>query len=152
MFFQQLRDFDERLRRDARLARVNVELEQSAHTIDLWTTDGQVQRSLAVIVDRILIDAVQCTQQLTCACVVRKWWCEMQRRPTIFVKKNKDFGLWKTDIFYKNSSQKLTRRCLARSQSRPKQSASEPHRCARGKLLDVLVAHLQIDTRWDWNW
>ena len=31
MFIQQLRDFDFRRSRDARLARVNVELEKSAH-------------------------------------------------------------------------------------------------------------------------
>ena len=67
MFFQQLHNFDFRRRHDARLARVNVEIEQSAHTIDLWTIDGQVQRSLAIDVDRVLIDAVQRTKQLACA-------------------------------------------------------------------------------------
>ena len=46
-------------------------------------------------------------------------------------------------------SKKMTRRCLARCQSRPKQSASAVHRCARGKLLDVMGANFQNETRRD---
>ena len=72
MFSQQLRDFDLRPRRDARHARVNVELEQSAHTIDSIITGRFVKRSLAVVVDRVLIDAVQRTQQLARARVAIK--------------------------------------------------------------------------------
>ena len=58
MFIQQLHDFDWRIHVDARLARVNVKLEQRAHRIDFWNTNGQLQRSLAIAVDRVLIDAV----------------------------------------------------------------------------------------------
>ena len=97
MFSQQLRDFDLRPRRDARHARVNVELEQSAHTIDSNITGRFVKRSLAVVVDRVLIDAVQRTQQLARARVAIKR-CEMQRRPTFFVLKN-DFGHETTGAF-----------------------------------------------------
>ena len=81
MFIQQLHNFDFRPRSDARLARVNVELEQSAHTIDLWTIDDQVQRSLAFVVDRVLINAIQRTQQLARARVAFRR-CDMQRYPT----------------------------------------------------------------------
>ena len=81
MCSQQLYDFDFLVSRDARLARVKVELEQSAHTIDLWTIDGQVQRSLAIDVDRVLIDTVQRTQQLARAREAIKR-CDMQRYPT----------------------------------------------------------------------
>ena len=95
MFIQQLRDFDNRVI-DARLARVNVELEQSAHTIDLRATDGKVQRSLAVVVDRVLIDTVQRTQQLTRANIAGKT-CIMQRRPTFVVKKK--IGRWSNRRF-----------------------------------------------------
>ena len=86
MFIQQLHDFDVGVGRNARLARLNVELEQSAHRIDSWTTDGQVQRSLAIVVDRVVIDAIQGTQQLARAHVAVHT-CEMQWRPTFFVKK-----------------------------------------------------------------
>ena len=48
--------------------------------------------------------------------------------------------------FKKIRQKKLTLRCFAHCQSRPKQSASAAHRCARRQLLDVLVANLQIDT------
>ena len=88
MFFQQLHNFGFRVGRDARLAHVNVELEQSAHTIDGIFADCFVQRSLAVKVDRVLIDAVQRTQQLARARLVIQR-CEMQRRPTFFVKEKK---------------------------------------------------------------
>ena len=80
MFIQQLHDFDVGVGRNARLACINVELEKSAKRIDLWTIDGQVQRSLAFAVNRVLIDAVQRTQQLARAYVAI---CEMQRRPTL---------------------------------------------------------------------
>ena len=91
MFFQQLHDFDFRPPRDARLARVNVELEQSAHTFDFWTIDGQVQRSHAIDVNRVLIDAVQRTHQLARARVAIIT-CPMQRRRTFFMKKR--FWSW----------------------------------------------------------
>ena len=96
MFIQQLHDVDACVRINARLARVNVELEQSAHSIDFWKTDGEVQRSLAFIVDRVLIDAVQRTQHLarTRAAIIK---CEMLRRPTFFSEKN-DFGHETTNI------------------------------------------------------
>ena len=58
MFIKQLHDFDVR---DARLARVKVQLEQSAHTIDSIIADRYVKRSHACFVDRVLIDAVQRT-------------------------------------------------------------------------------------------
>ena len=87
MFIQQLRELDFRVGRYARLARVNVELEQSAHTIDLWTIDGQIQRSLAIVGDRVLIDAVQRTQQLARARVVIQR-CDMQWRPTFFCERS----------------------------------------------------------------
>ena len=98
MFIQQLHDFDWRIHVDARLACINVELEQSAHTIDSWTIDGLVQRSLAFVVDRVLIDAVQRTQQLARARAAIKTR-EMQRRPTLCCERNKDFGQETTDIF-----------------------------------------------------
>ena len=82
MFFHQLRDFDVRRHRDARLARINGELEQRTHTIGSIFADRFVQRSLAVIVDRVLIDAVQRTQHLARACVT-SIRCEMQWRQTI---------------------------------------------------------------------
>ena len=72
MFIQQLHDFGFRRRSDARLACINVELEQSAHTIDSIITGRFVKRSLAVVVDRVLIDAVQRTQQLARARVAIK--------------------------------------------------------------------------------
>ena len=71
MFVQQLHDFDFRVGHDARLARVNVQLEQSAHTIGSIFTDRYVEHSLAVVVDRVLIDAVRCTQHLARACAVK---------------------------------------------------------------------------------
>ena len=92
MFVQELHDFDFRVGHDARLARINVELEQSTHTIGSIFTDRYVKHSLAVVVDRVLIDAVQRTQQLARARVAMKR-CEMQRRPTFVVKKKYDFGL-----------------------------------------------------------
>ena len=70
MFIQQLHNFDSRPRLDARLARVNVELEQSTHTIDNIIDDRYVKHSLAVDVDRVLIDAIQRTQQLARARVI----------------------------------------------------------------------------------
>ena len=99
MFFQQLHDFDFRSRRDARLARVNVELEQSAHTIDCIIADRYVKRSLAFVVDRVLIDAVQRTQQLARACVAA---CVMQRRQTFFVKEKKISVMKQQKISIKN--------------------------------------------------
>ena len=86
MFVQQLHDFDFRVGRNARLARVNVELEQNAHRIGIIITDRYIKRSLAFVVDRVLIDAVRRTQQLARARVTMKN-CELQRRRTIFVKK-----------------------------------------------------------------
>ena len=104
MFIQQLHDFDVSVGRDARLARVNVELEQSAHSIDSIFADRFVKRSLAFVVDRVLIDAVQRTQHLARArAAINR--CDMQRRPTFFVKK-KDFGHETTDVFFKNIRQK----------------------------------------------
>ena len=99
MFFQQLHDFDFRIDIDARRARVNVQLEQSAHWIDLWLTDGQVQRSLAIVGDRVLIDAVHRKQQLARARVA-SIRCEMQRRRTFFVKKKK-ISVMKEKTFYR---------------------------------------------------
>ena len=72
MFFQQLHEFDWRIDVDARLARVNVQLEQSAHTIGIIIVDRYVKRSIAMVVDRVLIDAVKRTQQLARACVAIK--------------------------------------------------------------------------------
>ena len=69
MIIKQLHDFLV-VGIDARIARVNVELEQNAHTISSIIMDRYVKRSLAVVVDRILIDAVQRTQQLARACVI----------------------------------------------------------------------------------
>ena len=99
MIFQQLHDFDVCPRRDARLARVNVELEQSAHTIDATEVDRFVKRRLAIDVDCVLIDAVQRTQHLTRARVAIKS-CDMQRRRTVFCEEKKDFGHETTDIFF----------------------------------------------------
>ena len=150
MIIKQLRDFDVRPRRDARRARVNVELEQSAHGIDFWTIDGQVQRSLAIEVDRVLIDAVQRANHLARACAIQIW-CFMQRRPAfvffnkISVSENNRHFLSK-----QKSSTKLTLRCFAQSQSRPKQTASAAHRCARWKQLHV-SANLHHDTSWYWS-
>ena len=86
MFLQQLRNFNFRPRHDVRLARVNVELEQSVHTIDSITADRYVQRSLATVGDRVLIDAVHRKQQLARASVVVHT-CNMQRRRTFFCEK-----------------------------------------------------------------
>ena len=86
MFIKQLHDFDFRPRHDTRLARVNVELEQSARTIDVWKTDCKVHRSVAVVVDCVLIDAVQRTQQLARA-FFAVYKCHMQRSPTFVLKK-----------------------------------------------------------------
>ena len=61
MFIQQLQDFDVGVGFDVHLARVNVELEQSTHTIDSIIVDRSVQSSLAFVVERVLIDAVQRT-------------------------------------------------------------------------------------------
>ena len=83
MFFQQLHDCDVRPRRDARFASVNVQLEQSAHRIDFRSEHGAIQRRDVVVVDRVLIDAVQRTQQLARACAVA-CNCAMQRSQTIF--------------------------------------------------------------------
>ena len=83
MFFQQLHNFDWRIDVDARLARVNVQLEQSAHTIGSIIANRQVQRSLAVVVDLVLVDAVKRTQHLARARTAIKR-CDMQRRPTFF--------------------------------------------------------------------
>ena len=148
MFVQQLHDFDFRVGHDARLARVNVQLEQSAHTFDSVIKDRSVKRSLAFDVDRVLIDAVQRTQQLTRAREAMKS-CEMQRRPTLFVfflkgsvMKQQTFSLQQ-----KNTSKKLTRCCFAHFQSRPKQSASAAHRGTRSKRLHVLVADFKKTTR-----
>ena len=84
MFFQQLHDFDFRVGSDARLARVNVQVEQRAHKIDVTEVDRFVKRRLAFAVDRVLIDAVQCTQQRARACAAIKR-CDMHRRPTFFL-------------------------------------------------------------------
>ena len=81
MFLQQLHDFDACARSDARLASVNVQLEQRTHTIGSIIVDHYVQRSLAVDISRALVDAVQRTQQLTRARVAIKR-CGMQKRPT----------------------------------------------------------------------
>ena len=62
MLLQQLHDFDICVVFNDRLARVNVELEQSAHTIGRIIADRYVKRSLAFVVDYVLIDAVQRTQ------------------------------------------------------------------------------------------
>ena len=70
MFIQQLYDFDWRIDVDARLAHVDVELEQSTHTIDSIMANRSVKRSVAFVVDRVLIDAIQRTQQLARACVI----------------------------------------------------------------------------------
>ena len=83
MFVKQLHDFDFRRHLNARLARVNVELEQNAHTIGSIIANRFVQRSLAFVVDRVLIDAVQRTQQLAHA-YFAVHTCVMQRRPTFF--------------------------------------------------------------------
>ena len=104
MFIQKLRDFDACARRDDRFARVNVELEQSAHTVDLWTTDGKVQRRLAVVVDRVLIDAVQRTHQKARACV--SFFRRAMQRCSTFLLWKKDFSHETTDIFQQNSPQK----------------------------------------------
>ena len=88
MFVQQLHDFDVRRRRDARLARINGELEQRTHTIGIIFADRYIKRSLAFVVDRVLIDVIQRTQQLARAHMVNKT-CEMQRRPTFFCEKKR---------------------------------------------------------------
>ena len=88
MFLKQLHDFDFRPHRDARLARVNVELEQRAHRIGNIIADRYVKRSPPVVVDRVLIDAIQRTQQMARARLAIKR-CEMQRRPTFFCEKKK---------------------------------------------------------------
>ena len=88
MFIQQLHDFDFRVDRDARLASINVELEQRAHTIDSTIADRFVQRSLAIVVDRVLINAIRRTQQMARACVAIKR-CDMQRRSTFFCEKKR---------------------------------------------------------------
>ena len=90
MFFQQLHNFDFRVGRDARLARVNVQLEQRTNSIYVVPANGDVQRSLASVVDRVLLDAVQRTQHLTRARVAIKS-CDMQRRRTVFCEKKKRF-------------------------------------------------------------
>ena len=68
MFVQHLHDVIICVVVNDHLARVNVELEQSAHRIDRIVADRYVKRSLASVVDRILIDADQRTQQLARAC------------------------------------------------------------------------------------
>ena len=102
MFVQELHDFDFRVGHDARLARVNVQLEQSAHTIGSIFTDRYVEHSLAVVVDRVLIDAVRCTQHLARACAVKTRWCVMQRRSTFFFVWKTRFRCWN----YKHFPQK----------------------------------------------
>ena len=86
MFIKQLRDFLV-VGINVSLARVNVELEQSAHTIDSIKEDRYVKRSPPVVVDRVLIDAIQRTQHLARACVTFNRRV-MQRRPTLFCEKN----------------------------------------------------------------
>ena len=124
-----------------------------ARTIDSIMANRWVKRSLAVVVDRVLIDAVQRTEQLASAYVISLITCELQRRPTFFCEKKKeDFGHETTDIFFflkKKSSKKLTFASFSRFPTRPKQSASAAHRCAHRKLLRVLVANLKNDTRRD---
>ena len=88
MFFQQLHDFDACARINARLARVNVEVEHSANTLDSPIANRYVKRSLAFVVDRVLIDAVHRTQHLACA-YVAVHTCQMQKRRTFFVKKTR---------------------------------------------------------------
>ena len=97
MFFKQLYNFNVCVSFDRGLARVNVQLEQSAYTFNFRTLQSPVASSLAVVVDRVLIDAVQRTQQLARARAVVKS-CAVQRRPTygekkrffLLVMKNKD--------------------------------------------------------------
>ena len=83
MFIKQLRDFLV-VGINVSLARVNVELEQSAHTIGIIFEDRYVKRSHAIVVDRVLIDAVQRTEQLARARVAMKR-CIMQRSPTFLL-------------------------------------------------------------------
>ena len=106
MFIQQLRDFNVPFRRDDRLARVNVELEQSAHIIDLRTTDGQVKRSVAVVVDRVLIDAVQRTKHLARACVTFNRRAMQCKSVQLFFLKDKKIKVQKQQTF---SSEKKIR-------------------------------------------
>ena len=88
MFVQQSHDFDSRVGINTCIARVNVELEQRTNIIDSWFADCCVDRSLAAVVDRVLVDAVERTHQLARVCTVRVW-CEMQRCITIMAQKQK---------------------------------------------------------------
>ena len=94
MFVKQLHHFHFRVFIDDHLARVNVQLEQSAHTIGHIIADHYVQCSVAVVVDRVPVDAVQHTQQLARA-YFAVGTCEMQRRPTVL---QKGFSHETTDI------------------------------------------------------
>ena len=103
MFIQQLHDFFAvGIDIDDHLARVNVQLEQRTHTIGNIFADRFVQRSLAVVVDRVLIDAVQRKQQLARTCVAVHT-CQMQRRRTVL---QKGFGDETTNIFSKKFVEK----------------------------------------------
>ena len=104
MFIQQLHDVNLRVGFDVdRLASVNVELEQSAHTIDLMKADCYVKRSFAFVVDRILIDAVKSTQHQARARVASPR-CDMQRRLTFFCEK-KD-SVMKQQRHFQNKSRR----------------------------------------------
>ena len=72
MFFKQLYNFNVCVSFDRGLARVNVQLEQSAYTFNFRTLQSPVASSVAVVVDRVLIDAVQRTQQLARARAAEK--------------------------------------------------------------------------------
>ena len=145
MFFQQLRDCDFSSRRDARLARVNVELEQRAHRIDCIIADRFVQRSLAFVVDRVLIDAVQRTQQLAHAFFIVHT-CVMQRRPTFFCE-----YVMRQQTLLKNTHQKTDPRSFRSFPVAPQAiSISIASECPR-EAASCIGCQLQNDTRRDWS-
>ena len=57
MRFDQRNDFSWRVGVRCRIASDNVELEQCAHTVDFFASDGGSQCCSAVVNERVLVDA-----------------------------------------------------------------------------------------------
>jgi hypothetical protein len=111
VLFKQRNDFGRCVGIRRRLARVNVEFEQCAHAFDFFVVNGEIQRCVTVVIERVLVDTGRAQQldrvRFASVCGVLKCSETVKDIESIF-SKIKDFELLLTHLF------------LARFQSCPK--------------------------------